>query len=132
MDNKPVKVTLKKQTLAEKYPDLTISRHEDALICSARFELLMGFDEAAALVGEKMEGLRDWVNDNGAFVGHIKAALLHETRSALLSTTGEHVSAKLSEYSKVTVALTCISLLVQDESAYCAQVRAIKDSLTAL
>ena len=124
------KVTIKKRTLAEKYPDLTISRHENALICSVRFDLLMDFEEAAAKLGEKMEELKNWVDENDGFVGHIKAALLHEVRSALLSTTGEDVSRKLSEYSKVSVALTCISF-VKNEDMYCAQVRAIKDTLTS-
>ena len=128
MDKKPMKVSLKKFTLEERYPELTISHHEEALICSAQFEMLCGYDEAVAELSPRMEALVSWVDEHDGFVGHIKAAIAQEVRSALLSTTGESVSVKGAEYSRITVGLTCI-VFVKSESAFCREVQNLKDTL---
>ncbi len=119
MENKTLRVVTQKKSLASLFPELVVGRHEAALIASAEFVMNAGYEEALEKLGSKLQELADWVTENGALVGHMKAAVTLETRSALISTTGDGIRVKPSEYNKASVAMTCIAMLIPDEIAYC-------------
>ena len=77
--------------------------HEGATICSFERDIRMSGDEARAAAEEAYLALRDWLNEQGAIIGHVKGYIKDNGITTTFSTVGGdlHVNANEGTGSRV-------------------------------
>lgn len=97
---------------------ISIDQHEGTTICSVELEITKEYDELIKHLTVELELLTTYIDKIGGFVGHIKAFVVEQGRSAMLSTTGENVNKKEYQNDVVQLRLNIIVLGVSKTDLY--------------
>ena len=73
--------------------------HEGATVCSFEKNLQMDYAEAGKCMEEAIEALKQWLNESGAVIGHLKGYVKETTRSKAFSTVGREINSTEKEES---------------------------------
>jgi hypothetical protein len=76
----------------EHQPEINISRHEKALVCSAQIKLNLPYGELIAAVRGALGALAAAAEADGGMVGHIKSSVIHEDKASIFSAAGDDIN----------------------------------------
>ena len=95
--------------------DIDIHEHEGALAASFKKEVLKKKDEVLLVLGDAMKHLAKDLRDEGAYIGHIKAAVKESDTVTMLSITKDILDEKELPSVSCTVSFAAIVFNIKED-----------------